>query len=77
MAKLGKDEVMTIEVLKRKGESVSAMARRLDVTEGAVRYRLKRSGKPDGRKKQGLIEDFKLEKAVARWWANEEKALRH
>ena len=75
MAKLGKDELMTIKVLKRKGESV--IARRLQVTEGAVRYRLKRSGKPDGRKKQGLIEDFKLEKAVARWWANEEKALRH
>ena len=34
MAKLRKDEIVTIHVLKEKGESNRAVARRLDLSEG-------------------------------------------
>ena len=56
MTKLSKDHVMTIKILDQTGESRSAIARRLQVTEGAIRYRLKRlaAAHPDGRAKQRI-----------------------
>jgi transposase len=51
MPKLKREEVVTLNVLKEKGQSQSAIARTLGVTEGAVRYhvRRRRQGATDGR----------------------------
>ena len=70
MAKLTGDQVVTIRVLDGQGQSRMEIARVLGVTEGAVRYRLKRGaqGAVDGRKKEFLIEAQGLGKAVAEWW---------
>ena len=53
--RLRREEVVTIHVLTEKGEGASAVARRLGVTEGAVRYHLRRraEGAVDGR--QGKV----------------------
>ncbi len=77
LAKFGKDQIVTIHVLREKGESNSQIARRLEVSEGAVRYHLRRaqSGASDGRKKQGLIEQLQLEEAVLQWWLTQESEL--
>jgi len=71
LAKLGKDEIVTIQVLKRTGESNREIARRLDVSEGAVRYHLRRQAEnaSDGRKKLCLIEQLGLEAVVGHWWS--------
>jgi transposase len=66
--RLRREEVVTIEVLSDKGENHSAVARMLGVTEGAVRYHLRRraEGATDGR--QG--KPFKAEvvaEAIAGW----------
>jgi transposase len=52
--RLRREEIVTMQVLKERGETQSAIARRLGVTEGAVRYQLKRasSGAVDGRARQ-------------------------
>ena len=74
MAKLGKEEIVTIRVLSERGRSQSSIARELGVTEGAVRYHLRRmaSGAVDGRKrKRFAMEDLGLEKAIAAWWTEE------
>ena len=70
MAKLGKDEIVTLQVLKGKGESNRAIARRLNVSEGAMRYHLMRqaAGAKDGRQKSCLIEELGLEQVVDHWW---------
>ncbi len=72
LAKLTKDEIVTLQVLKDKGESNCAIAKRLGVTEGAVRYHARRATQKavDGRKKTSLIEQLGLQEAVRRWWLN-------
>lgn len=55
MAKLGEEQVMVADGMVRKGASVRQIARQLGVTEGALRYRLrKRAAGPqiDGRSRQ-------------------------
>jgi len=49
--KLSQEEIVTIHVLKDRGESNCSIARTLGVTEGTVRYQLRRGGVPreDGR----------------------------
>lgn len=61
MAKLGLEARMTIRELARRGVSGRAIARTLEVTEGTVRYHLrrKREGAVDGRTKQEFV--------AARW----------
>ncbi|MDB4778271.1 IS21 family transposase [bacterium] len=73
MGKLNTEEIVTIQVLKQKGESNRAIARRLGVVESVVRYHLKRktSGAKDGRKKQLLIEKLELTKVVKHWWQSQ------
>jgi len=58
LAKLTGDEIVTLHVLKEKGESNCAVAKRLGITEGAVRYHVRRAkdNAQDGRKKLCLIE---------------------
>src|SRR6187431_2328110 len=48
--KLTPEEIVTLQILKQKGQSHSQIAQTLGVTEGAVRYHLRRQGQPDGRK---------------------------
>jgi transposase len=68
MAKLRKEEIVTLHVLKEKGESNRAVANRLGVSEGAVRYHVRRRGAVDGRRKPCLIERQGLQAAVEQWW---------
>jgi transposase len=49
--RLTREEVITIEVLHERGQPARAIARQLGVTEGTVRYRLRRRGQSDGRAK--------------------------
>lgn len=48
--KLTPEEIVTLQILKQKGQSQTQIAQTLGVTEGAVRYHLRRQGRPDGRK---------------------------
>jgi len=52
--KLTKEQVMVAKAMKDRGTSVRQLARQLDVTEGALRYRLKKAEEPeaDGRADQ-------------------------
>ncbi len=69
MAKLTKDEIVTLQVLNEKGKSKRAIARQLNVSEGAVRYHLRRQAvsASDGRRKQTLIERLDLKSVVGHW----------
>ena len=75
MAKLSKDEIVTLHVLKEKGESNCAIAEKLGVTEGAVRYHLRRAGSKDGRQKTSMIDKLGLAEAVAHWWESQQEVL--
>ncbi len=70
MAKLTKDEIVTLHTLGQKGQSNRAIARQLNVTEGAVRYHRRRhvAAATDGRKKQSLIESLSLVEVIKHWW---------
>ena len=70
MAKLTREQIVTIEVLQARGQSQCQTARILGVSEGAVRYHLRRAreGAADGRQKPSHIEQLRLTEAVARWW---------
>lgn len=73
--RLGPEEIVTIAVLKEKGAPKRAIARTLGVTEGAVRYHLRRraEGAVDGRREKvfkattvgGLIERWVQARAGA------------
>lgn len=77
MAKLGREEVVTIHVLDQQKQSHCQTARLLGVTEGAVRYHLRRraAGAVDGRHKTFLIEKQNLEMAVREWWEVQQLSL--
>lgn len=69
---------MTLQVLKEKGESNRAIAKRLGVAESVVRYHLKRqaTGSQDGRKKQVLLIDkLGLAEVVRHWWQRQLDSL--
>jgi transposase len=70
LAKLTREQVVTIEVLQQRGQSQSQTARILGVSEGTVRYHLRRAreGAVDGRQKPSQIEQLGLDQAVAHWW---------
>jgi len=70
LAKLTKDEIVTLQVLHTKKESNRSIARRLHVTEGTVRYHLRRqaAAASDGRKKQTQLEKLGLVEVVEHWW---------
>lgn len=84
MTRLGKDQIVTIHVLDdlrsagQQGMSNVQIAEMLGVTEGSVRYHLRRRAQDaeDGRSgKQSLIEQNGLEAAVAHWWADQLEQL--
>jgi transposase len=47
--KLSAEEIVTLSVLKSKGQSNTQIAQTLGVSEGTVRYQLRRQNQPDGR----------------------------
>lgn len=75
--KLNKEELMAIQVLRLKGETNGAIAARLGITEGAVRYHLRRQAQEavDGRKKLSLIEQMQLVEVVDHWWNDQQHSL--
>jgi predicted transcriptional regulator len=75
--KLLKAEIVTMEILRRQGETNQAIAKRLGITEGAVRYHLKRMSQKvrDGRAKPSLIEQLGLVEVVEHWWAEQLELL--
>jgi len=77
VAKLSKDEVVTIQILNQKSETNQAIADRLGVTEGAVRYHVRRAKNKavDGRKKTSLLEQLGLKQVVEHWWKTQESVL--
>jgi transposase len=64
--KLTPEEVVTLLVLKHKGQSNAQIAQALGVTEAAVRYHLRRQGRPDGRKNKPRKAD-PLAQAIGHW----------
>jgi len=77
LAKLTQDEIVTLQTLDQKGQSKRATARQLNISEGTVRYHLRRqaNGTSDGRKKQSLIEKQDLVKVVDHWWRSQADQL--
>ena len=77
MAKLTREQIVTIEVLQERGQSQCQTARILGVSEGAVRYHLRRAreGAADGRRKPSRIEQLGLTDAVAHWWQGQVEIL--
>ncbi len=67
--KLTPEEVVTLSVLKRKGQSNAHIAQVLGVSEAAVRYHLRRQGREDGRKHKPRKAD-PLAQAIAHWVAS-------
>ena len=77
MAKLTREQIVTIAVLQQRGQSQCQTARILGVSEGAVRYHLRRAreGTADGRQKPSQIEQLGLTEAVAHWWQAQVEVL--
>src|ERR1700749_4399276 len=77
LAKLTREQIVTIEVLQQRGQSQSQTARLLGVSEGAVRYHLRRAqdGATDRRQKPSRIEQQDLAEVVAHWWQSQLEIL--
>jgi transposase len=75
--KLRPEEIVTIDVLHRKGVSNSEIARTLDVTEGNVRYHLRRKaeGATDGRQGKAFRADPVAE-VIDRWIQDQERGAK-
>ena len=75
--KLLKDEIVTIQILRLQGETNQAIAVRLGISEGTVRYHLKRQAQKaiDGRAKQSLVEQLELIEVVEHWWKDQLESL--
>jgi len=77
LAKLTREQIVTIKVLQEKGQSQCQTARILGVSEGSVRYHLRRTREAaaDGRQKPSRIEQLGLAEAVAHWWQGQARIL--
>ena len=66
-----------MEILRRQGETNQAIAKRLGISEGSVRYHLKRMADKarDGRAKTCLIERLGLAQVVDHWWQEQVEQL--
>jgi transposase len=64
--KLSQEEVVTLKTLKTRSQSNCQIARVLGITEGAVRYRLRRDGQPDGRRNKPRKAD-EVAAAIEHW----------
>lgn len=70
--KLSQEEVVTLKTLKKREQSNCQIARTLGVTEGAVRYRLRRDGQPDGRKNKRRKAD-EVAAAIDHWMQDQQQ----
>ncbi len=72
-----REEIVTIEVLAGRGESGRSIARRLGVSEGAVRYHLRRRGREvhDGRKDRAFLAESAAE-LIDAWFAERRESQR-
>jgi transposase len=77
LAKLTREHIVTIQVLHQRGQSQSQTARILGVSEGAVRYHLRRAQQEatDGRQKASRIEQLGLTEVVTHWWQAQVETL--
>ncbi len=77
MAKLTREQIVTIQVLHERGQPATQTARLLGVTEGTVRYHCRRAhqGATDGRHKPFQIEQQGLAQVVEQWWHAQAQAL--
>src|SRR5947209_20157904 len=66
--KLKPEKIVTLKVLRQKGQSNVQIAQALGVTEGTVRYHARRGDRPDGRKGKPCTADAFAE-AIAEWLA--------
>ncbi len=73
--KLRPEEIVTLSVLKSKGQSNTQIAQTLGVSEGAVRYRLRRNGRPDGRQGKPRKADA-LADVIDHWIFTQQPAVR-
>jgi transposase len=64
--KLSQEEVVTLKTLKMRNQSNCQIARILNITEGAVRYHLRRDGVPDGRRNKPRKAD-QVAAAIEHW----------
>ena len=64
--KLKPEEIVTLKVLKQKGQSNVQIAQALGVSEGTVRYHLRRVNQPDGRQNKPRTADAFAE-AIEEW----------
>ena len=60
------EEIVTLQVLKQRGQSNTQIARTLGVSEGTVRYQLRTQGKPDGRRNKPYKAE-PLAQLIAHW----------
>jgi transposase len=60
------EEIVTLLVLKQRGQSNTRIAQALGVSEGTVRYHARRAGQPDGRHNKPRKADA-LAEAIAHW----------
>jgi transposase len=65
-SKLTPEEIVTLQVLKRKGQSNTQIAQTLGITEGAVRYHWRRQGQADARQGK-LHKAAPLAEAIDHW----------
>jgi hypothetical protein len=73
--RLRREEVVTIHVLAEKGEKKTDIARVLGVTEGTVRYHLRRVGVEDGRKDKSFLAEI-CAGAIEAWYRAHEEDRR-
>src|SRR5262249_8191877 len=64
--KLTPEEIVTVQVLKNKGQSQTQIAQTLGITEGPVRYPLRREGRQAGRKNKSR-KAAPLAQAIDHW----------
>src|SRR5579883_3508189 len=72
--KLKPEEIVTLMVLKHKGQSNTQIAQALGVSEGTVRYHVRRAGQPDGRRDKPRKADA-LAQAIDHWLATAQAEL--
>ena len=77
MAQLTEEHIVTIHVLKSRGQTNCQIARMLGVTEGTVRYHARRAaeGATDGRQRPMRLERLGLAESIAVWWSDETARL--
>jgi transposase len=69
-APLPPEAIVTLKLLKDKGQSNRQIARTLQVSEAAIRYHLRKEGRPDGRQRKPRKAD-PLAAVIDHWLANQ------